>query len=285
MPFVTNGTENGHPIELYYEDHGAGRPVVLLQGYPLDGAAWEPQTLALLDAGYRVITVDRRGFGRSTRVASPFGYDELADDVAVLLEHLDLSDATLVGFSMGTAEVARYAGRHGTGRLRSAVMIAAFGPGLLLGEDGVGFPDAVFTGIQDAIRADRHQYLENYFLQHYVAEQNLGTRVSEATLRADTTVGAAAGAAAMLSCVAAWKEDFRSDLPAIDVPLLVLHGTEDRNIPIDVGARRIPQYVPHATVVEVAGGPHGIGVTHREIVTPALLEFLAGATGQRVPRS
>jgi non-heme chloroperoxidase len=274
MPFVNRGTENSAPIELYYEDHGAGRPVVLLQGYPLDGAAWEPQTLALLDAGYRVITLDRRGFGRSSRVTVPFGYDELADDVAALLEHLDLSGVTLVGFSMGTAEVSRYAGRHGTGRLRSAVLIAAFGPGLLAGEDGVGFPEAVFAGIQDAIRHDRHQYVENYFLQHYVAEQNLGSRVSSATLRANTAVGNAAGASAMLSCVAAWKEDFRADLPAIDVPLLVVHGTEDRNIPIDIGARRVSQYVPGATLIEVDGGPHGIGVTHPEIVNPALLDFL-----------
>jgi non-heme chloroperoxidase len=275
MPFVSNGTENGAPVELYFEDHGSGRPVVLLQGYPLDGAAWEPQTLALLAAGYRVITLDRRGFGRSSRVGTPFGYDELADDVAALLEHLDLRDVTLVGFSMGTAEVARYIGRHGTSRLRSAATIASFGPGLLAGDDGIGFPEAVFTGIQDAIRADRFQYVENYFLQHYVAEQNLGTRVSEATLRANTTVGAAAGAMAMLSCVEAWKEDFRADLAKIDVPLLVLHGTEDRNIPIDIGARRVPQYVPDAEIVEVPGGPHGIGVTHTDVVNRALLDFLA----------
>jgi non-heme chloroperoxidase len=267
-------------VELYYEDHGEGRAVVLLQGYPLDGAAWEPQTLALLDAGYRVITLDRRGFGRSSRVSAPFGYDELADDVAALLDHLDLADATLVGFSMGTAEVARYIGRHGTGRLRSAVMLAAFGPGLLVDDDGVGFPPAVFDDIQASIRADRFQYLENYFLQHYVAEQNLGTRVSAPTLVANAAVGAAAGASAMLHCVAAWKEDFRADLPKIDIPLLVLHGTEDRNIPIDVGARRIPQYVPAATVIEVPGGPHGIGVTHREVVNAALLEFLESASAR-----
>ncbi|KYH45151.1 alpha/beta hydrolase [Branchiibius sp. NY16-3462-2] len=274
MPFLTVGTENGASVEIYYEDHGQGRPVVLLQGYPLDGAAWEPQTIPLLDAGYRVITLDRRGFGRSSRVAARFGYDELSDDVHALIQHLGLSDVTLVGFSMGTAEVARYIGRHGTGAIRSAVMLAPFGPGLLAGDDGIGFPESVFDGIQDAIRTDRHQYLENYFLQHYVAEQNLGTRVSAATLRANFAVGAAAGASAMLHCVTAWKEDFRDDLPAINVPLLVMQGTEDRNIPIDVGARRIPRYLPDATVVEIDGGPHGIGVTHPEIVNPALLDFL-----------
>lgn len=274
MPQITTGDA----VELYYEDHGVGRPVVLLQGYPLDGAAWEPQTLALLDAGYRVVTLDRRGFGRSSRVATSFGYDELADDVAALLDHLDLTDVTLVGFSMGTAEVTRYVGRHGTGRLRSAVMLAAFGPGLLAGADGIGFPPSVFDGIRDAIRSDRHQYLENYFLQHYVAEQNLGTRVSAPTLTANATVGAAASPSAMLHCVAAWKEDFRADLPQIDVPLLVLHGTEDRNIPIDIGARRIPAFVPTATIIEVDGGPHGIGVTHSEVVNPALLAFLADDT-------
>lgn len=274
MPYFTNGAENGTSIELYYEDHGHGRPVVLLQGYPLDGAAWEPQTIPLLDAGYRVITLDRRGFGKSSRVAAAFGYDELADDVHALIQHLGLSDVTLVGFSMGTAEVARYIGRHGTSAIRSAVMLAPFGPGLLAGEDGVGFPEAVFDGIEAAIRSDRHQYVENYFLQHYVAEQNLGTRVSAATLRANTAVGAAAGAAAMLHCVTAWKEDFRSDLIKIDVPLLVIQGTEDRNIPIDVGARRMPKYLPDATYLEIDGAPHGIGVTHPEIVNPALLDFL-----------
>jgi non-heme chloroperoxidase len=276
MPFITSGTDFSTPIELYYEDQGSGRPVVLLQGYPLDGAAWEPQTLALLDAGYRVITLDRRGFGRSTRVAAAFGYDELADDVAALLDQLDLTDVTLVGFSMGTAEVSRYVGRYGTARIRSAVMLATFGPGLLATDDDpVGFPEAVFTGIQDSIRADRHQYIQNYFLQHYVAEQNLGTRVSAPTLLANFTTAAAAGASAMLHCVAAWKEDFRGDLAKIDIPLLVLHGTEDRNIPIDIGARRVQQYAPGATVVEVEGGPHGIGVTHTEVVNPRLLEFLA----------
>lgn len=275
MPLFTVPTADPTPVELYYEDHGTGRPVVLLQGFPLDGAAWEPQTLALLDAGYRVITLDRRGFGRSTRVSAPFGYDELADDVAALLGHLDLTDATLVGFSMGTAEVARYVGRHGTARIRSAVMLAAFGPGLLASAaDPVGFPDEVFTGIQQAIRRDRHQYLENYFLQHYVAEQNLGTRVSAPTLRANFTVAAAAGPSAMLHCVAAWKEDFRADLRKIDVPLLVLHGTEDRNIPIDVGARRVRASVPSATVIEIDGAPHGLGVTHADVVNPRLLEFL-----------
>lgn len=275
MPTITTATAASTPVEIYYGDEGTGRPVVLLQGFPLDGAAWEPQTLALLDAGYRVITPDRRGFGRSARVTAPFGYDELADDVAALLDHLGLADVTLVGFSMDTAEVARFIGRHGTSRIRSAVMLGAFGPGLLAtADDPVGFPDAVFTGIQDSIRRDRHQYLENYFLQHYVAEQNLGTRVSAPTLRANFTVAAAASPSAMLHCVAAWKEDFRADLAKIDVPLLVLHGTEDRNIPINVGARRVREYVPAATVIEIEGGPHGIGVTHADVVNPRLLDFL-----------
>jgi non-heme chloroperoxidase len=275
MPLITVGTENDAPIEVSYEDHGSGRPVVLLQGFPLAGAAWEPQTLPLLEAGYRVITIDRRGFGGSSRTAQTFTWDDLADDVDKVITHLDLQDASLVGFSMGTGDIARYIGRHGTSRIRSAVMIAAFGPGLAEGEDGVGFPEAVFQGIEDAQRRDRAQYVENYFLQHYMAMQNLGTRVSEAKLRADFAVGAAAGAEAMLNCVKVWREDFRADLPKIDVPLLVLHGTEDTNIPIDIGARRIRTYLPDAQVIEVDGGPHGIGVTHVEIVNPALLGFLA----------
>jgi non-heme chloroperoxidase len=275
MPYLT--TSGSEPVDLHYSDDGGGRPVVLLQGFPLDGAAWEPQTLALLEAGYRVITLDRRGFGRSGRPTARFGYDRLADDVHDLLAHLDLTDATLVGFSMGTAEVARAISRHGTDRLRSAVMIAPFGPGLRDTGDGIGFPDEVFDTIAAAIRRDRFQYLENYFLQHYVAEQNLGTRVSAPLLRAQFGVAADAGASATLHCIDAWREDFRADLPAIDVPLLVLAGTEDRNIPIEVGARRVTQYVPGATVVEVPGGPHGVGVTHADVVNHALLDFLTTA--------
>lgn len=276
MPFVTVGVENDAPIDLYYEDLGSGRPVVLLQGFPLDGAAWEPQTLALLDAGYRVVTVDRRGYGRSSRPSSGFGYDRLADDVAALLDHLDLTDATLVGFSMGTAEVERYIGRHGTARLRSAVLLAPFGAGIRsTPEDPIGFPDEVFATIADSIRKDRAQYVETYFLQHYRADMNLGSRVSGALLRANAATADAASASAFLGCVEAWKEDFCADLARIDVPLLVMQGTEDTNIPIDFGARRIPDFVPDATVIEVPGGPHGIGVTHVEVVNPALLDFLS----------
>ncbi|MCF7553560.1 alpha/beta fold hydrolase [Pseudonocardia sp. WMMC193] len=275
MPTVTVGTENGVPIEIHYTDHGSGRPIVLSHGFPLDGTSWEPQAIPLLEAGYRVVTYDRRGFGRSSRPTTGFDFDTFADDLAALLAHLDLRDATLVGHSMGTAEIGRYVRRHGTDRVRSLVMLSAFGPQLVASDDDpAGIPAEVFAGIQGLIRRDRFQYLENYLLQHYVAAQNLGWRISRAALRQNFRVAADAGAYATLHCVDSWQEDFRDDLRAIEVPLLVLHGTEDTNIPIVFGARRVPEFVPAAEVVEIEGGPHGIAVTHAEIVNPALLEFV-----------
>ncbi|SNS96528.1 alpha/beta fold hydrolase [Rhodococcoides kyotonense] len=270
MPTLTVGTE-----ELHFEDHGSGRPLVLIHGFPLDGTSWEPQELAFLDAGFRVITYDRRGFGQSSKPATGFDYDTFADDLNALLSYLDLTDVTLIGFSMGTGEIARYLGRYGATRIRSAAMLATLGPQLVASaEDPVGVPAEAFQAIQDNIRRDRFQYLENYFLTHYIAEENLGNRVSAPTLRQNFVVASTAGAYATLHCVDAWQEDFRADLRKIDVPLLVLHGTEDRNIPIDFGARRIPEFVPHAEIVEVVGGPHGIGTTHVEVVNPKLLDFV-----------
>ncbi|GAB3398529.1 alpha/beta hydrolase [Schumannella luteola] len=275
MPFVTVGTENDTPIEIHYDDKGAGRPIVLLQGFPLTGDEWDEQRIPLLEAGYRVIALDRRGFGRSSRPLGGYDYDTFADDVDAVLRHLDLRDVTLLGFSMGTADIARYVGRHGTERIHSIAMLATFGPQLAAREsDPVGFGPEVFEGIKAGIIADRAQYLENYFLQHYVADQNLGVRVSEAKLRRDFISASTADGWAVLHCVDAWQEGFHDDLPKIDVPLLVMQGTEDRNIPIDFGARRIKDFVPSAEVHEIVGGPHGIGVTHTAEVNPRLLEFI-----------
>lgn len=275
MPTLTVGTENDQPIELHFEDQGSGRPILLIHGFPLDGSSWEPQTLALLDAGYRVVTYDRRGFGQSSRPASGFDYNTFADDLAALISHLDLNDVTLIGFSMGTGEIARYLGRYGSARIRSAALLATLGPQLVASaEDPIGVPAEAFQAIQDGIRRDRFQYLENYFLTHYVAEENLGSRVSAPTLRQNFVIASTAGAYATVHCVDAWQEDFRTDLRAIDIPLLVLHGTEDRNIPIDFGARRIPEFVPHAEIDEIVGGPHGIGTTHAEVINPKLLDFV-----------
>jgi non-heme chloroperoxidase len=278
MPFVTVGNENGHDIQLYFEDLGSGDPVVLSQGFPLDGPAWEPQTQALLEAGHRVITFDRRGFGQSSRPTIGYDFSTFADDLEHLLEHLNLTDVDLVGFSMGTADIARYFGRHGSKkRVRKVVMLATFGPQLVASaEDPAGIPPAAFDDIQATIRKDRFSYLKNqYFPTHYRTDENLGGRVTEPVLQANFAVAAAASAYGTWACVNAWQEDFRADLPAIDVPLLILHGTHDQNIPIEFGARRIPEFLPDAEIHEIEGGPHGIGWTHPEIVNPALVKFLA----------
>ncbi|MBU2662404.1 alpha/beta hydrolase [Actinoplanes bogorensis] len=264
--------------EIYFEDHGSGRPIVLIHGFPQDGTSWEKQVGPLLDAGHRVITYDRRGFGRSGRPATGYDYDTFAADLDALMTQLDLTDAVLVGFSMGTGDVARYLSRYGSARVTRAVMIATLGPQFAWSEDDpIGFPPEVFAGIAEQIRTDRFAYLERYFQTHFVTATNLGVRISEQALRANFANAATASALATLHCVDAWQEDFRSDLPKIDVPLLVLHGTADQNIPIDFGARRIRQFVPSAEIIEVEDGPHGIAWTHPEIVNPALLAFIAAA--------
>jgi pimeloyl-ACP methyl ester carboxylesterase len=277
MAFVTVGKENSTAIELYYEDHGAGAPVVLIHGYPLDGHSWERQVPALLDAGYRVIAYDRRGFGRSSQPTVGYEYDTFAADLNALMEHLDLRGAALVGFSMGTGEVARYLGTYGSARVTRAAFLASLQPYLLKTEDNPGGVDgSVFAGIEQAVRADRYAYFDEFYKSFYNTDENLGSRLSEAALRASWNVAAGAGAFASVACVPTWPTDFRADIARIDVPALILHGTADRILPIDVTGRPFRALLPAAEYVEVAGAPHGLLWTHHEEVTAALLSFLSG---------
>lgn len=275
LPYVAVGMENSGPINLYYEDHGAGSPVVLIHGYPLSGHSWEKQVPALLDAGYRVITYDRRGFGDSSQPTVGYDYDTFASDLNALMEKLNLSDATLVGFSMGSGEVTRYLGTYGSSRVRKAVLLGPIPPFLLKTDDNPeGVPQSVFDGIMEAINKDRYAYLKQFYDNFYNVDTLGGTRISDEALRASFQVAAGASAFATLVCVPTWLTDFRDDLPKIDVPTLVVQGTEDRILPIDSTGRRLPALVKGAKLIEIDGGPHAIGWTHPEEVNRALLDFL-----------
>jgi non-heme chloroperoxidase len=275
MPFVTVGSENGAGIDIYYEDHGIGQPVVLIHGYPLNCHSWERQERDLLNAGYRVITYDRRGFGNSSQPAVGYDYDTFTADLNALIEHLSLTDINLVGFSMGTGEVTRYLGTHGSERVRKAVLLGAIPPYLKLADDNPeGAPDSVFEGIKSAIVADRYAYFKDFFHDFYNIDKLGPARISDQAVQASFNVAAAASPYASYACVDTWLTDFRADLPKIDVPMLVLHGTEDRVLPFEKTAARLPGLVQGLTLIPVEGGPHNIGWTFPEVVNPALLEFL-----------
>jgi non-heme chloroperoxidase len=276
MAYVTVGTENSTDIELYYEDHGSGQPVVLIHGYPLDGASWEKQTTALLAAGFRVITYDRRGFGKSSKATEGFDYDTFAADLDTLLTALDLNDAALVGFSMGTGEVARYISTYGSARVARAAFLASLEPFVLKTDDNTdGVPQDVFDGLTAAVTADPYAFLREFFKNFYNTDTFLGTpRLSQEAVDASWNVAAAAGATALVAAQPTWLTDFRADIPKIDVPVLIVHGTADNILPIDVTGRRFTKALPSAEYVEIDGAPHGMLWTHAAEVNEALLAFL-----------
>jgi non-heme chloroperoxidase len=280
MPEFVVGTENGQNIKLHYEDHGEGQPVVLVHGYPLNGRSWEHQERDLLSAGYRAINYDRRGFGLSDRPTIGYDYDTFAADLDVLLNHLNLDDVVLVGFSMGTGEVTRYLATYGSARVRKAVLLGAIPPFVLKTDDNPeGVDRSVFDGIKEAIVADRYAYFKVFFDNFYNVDKFGGTRISDAAWNASFNVAATASPYATLACVDTWLTDFRADVAKIDVPTLVMHGTEDRILPFESTAKRLPALVEGLTLIPVEGGPHNIGWTHPEVVNPALLGFIAGSSG------
>jgi non-heme chloroperoxidase len=279
MPRITVGTENGAPIEIHYKDHGHGQPVVLIHGYPLDGNSWERQERELLAAGYRCVSYDRRGFGRSSQPTVGYDYDTFAADLSALLQHLDLHDVVLCGFSMGTGEVARYLGSYGSGRVSRAVLLGTIPPFLLKTEDNPeGVDREVFEGIKAAIVKDRYAYFKDFLDNFYNVDALSPDRISPQAWQASFNVAAGASPYATYVCVDTWLTDFRGDLPKIDVPTLVLHGTDDRILPYAVTAARLGDLIADVTIVPVEGGPHNIGWTHPEEVNRALLGFLAGTT-------
>jgi non-heme chloroperoxidase len=278
MPFITVGKENTTDIDLYYEDHGAGQPVVLIHGYPLDGHSWERQLPALLDAGHRVITYDRRGFGQSSQPTSGYDYDTFAADLNTVLTVLDLSEAVLVGFSMGTGEVGRYLASYGPRRVSKAVFMASLEPYLLKSADNpAGVDGTVFDGLMAAAAKDRYAFFKDFFDSFYNTDENLGTRLSEGVVQSSFRVAAGSSAYASVAAIRAWTTDFRGDLATIatyDLPVMILHGTHDRALPIDSTGRPFHKLLPSAHYVELDGAPHGLLWTHADEVNEALLTFL-----------
>jgi non-heme chloroperoxidase len=286
MSYVNVGKENSTDIELYYEDHGSGKPVILIHGYPLNGASWEKQLPALLGAGHRVITYDRRGFGKSSQPTTGYNYDTFAEDLHKLVTHLKLGDFALVGFSMGGGEVARYLGKYGSKGVSKAVIISGVPPFLLKTSDNPeGVDGSVFEGIQKAVAADRYAFFTEFFKNFYNTDLLLGKRVSEQAVQASWNVAAGASATASLACVPTWHEDFRLDLGKIDVPTLVFHGDADRILPIGASGLRTAKLIEGARLVVVKDGPHCITWTHAEEVNSELVDFLAKGGAQRAASS
>jgi non-heme chloroperoxidase len=279
MSYITVGQENSTDIELYYEDHGTGQAVVLIHGYPLSGASWERQTLALLDAGYRVITYDRRGFGKSSQPTVGYDYDTFAADLNAVLTELDLTDVVLVGFSMGTGELARYVSKFGSDRVAKLAFLASLEPFLLKTDDNpAGVSREVFDGIEANATADRYAWFTNFYQNFYNLDENLGSRISQENVTNSWNVATTSAAIAAYAVVPSWLEDFRDDVAKVreaGTQSLILHGTQDRILPIDSTGREFTKLFPEAEYVEIEGAPHGLLETHYAEVNTALLAFLA----------
>lgn len=275
MPHITVGKENSGDINLYYEDHGSGKPVILIHGWPLSGASWEKQVPALLGAGYRVITYDRRGFGRSSQPNFGYDYDTLATDLQTLILTLDLHDATIVGFSMGGGEVARYLGKYGSDLIAKAAFLAAIPPFLVkTPENPEGVDKSIFDGIEQAIVADRPAFLKQFLANFYNVDVLGGKLITDAVVEASWNVAVGASPKGTLDCVASWQVDFRDDLKSITIPTLVVHGNADRILPLDATGTRTAALVKNSHLAVIDGGPHGLNWTHADQVNRELLAFL-----------
>ena len=275
MATVTVGQENTTDIEIYYEDHGAGQPVVLIHGYPLSGRAWDKQVPVLLEAGHRVITYDRRGFGHSSQPTTGYDYDTFAADLDTLLEHLDLRDAVLAGHSMGTGEVTRYLGAYGSERVVKGALLSPIPPFLLQTPDNPdGVPQSLFDGFAQAATADTPAWMKGFLDNFYNADTLRGTLVSDQAYQASWNLAVTASATAAVACIGTWTTDFRADLPKIDVPILVIQGDADQVLPLDKTGKRLPGLIKDVQLTVVEGGPHAIPWTHADQVSTALLDFI-----------
>jgi non-heme chloroperoxidase len=275
MPYLRVGQENSGSIELYYEDHGSGPPVILIHGYPLSGRAWDKQLPALLGTGYRVITYDRRGFGKSSQPTSGYDYDTFASDLNALIEALDLRGAMLVGHSMGTGEVTRYLGTYGSGRVLKAALISAIPPFLLRTDDNQeGLPGSLFDGFIHAAESDGPAWLKGFLDNFYNIDMLSGSLVSDHAYQASWNIAVGASATGIVACIPTWETDFRADLPRIDVPVLLIHGDADRILPFANTSKRLPALLADSELAVINGGPHAICWTHADQVNQALISFL-----------
>jgi pimeloyl-ACP methyl ester carboxylesterase len=283
MPYISVGKENSGNIDLYYEDHGSGKPVILIHGWPLSGRSWEKQVPALLNAGFRVITYDRRGFGESSRPAFGYDYDTMSSDLHTIITQLQLTDVILVGFSMGGGEVARYLGKFGTRNVSKAVFLAAITPALLKSADNPeGVDGALFEGIKQAIINDRPAFLSQFLQNFYNVDVLGGKKISEQVVQLSWNIAAGASPKGTLDCVSAWLTDFGKDLKQVDIPTLIIHGDADRILPPAATAQRMPKIIKGGKLAVIPGGPHGLIWTHAEEVNRELLNFLAEKRAREV---
>jgi non-heme chloroperoxidase len=276
MPYIKVGQENSGSIDLYYEDHGSGQPIVLIHGYPLSGRAWDKQIPVLIDDGRRVITYDRRGFGKSSQPTVGYDYDTFAADLNTLLETLDLHDVILVGHSMGTGEVTRYLGSYGSQRISKGVLISPIPPFLLQTNDNPdGLPASLFDGFMQSARQDAPAWMKGFLDNFYNIDKFRGTLVSDQAYQASWNLAASASATAAVACIPTWETDFRADLGRINVPILVIQGDDDRVLPFPKTGSRLPGMLADMQMVVIDGGPHAIAWTHDDQVNSALLKFLS----------
>ncbi|HEY5821175.1 MAG TPA: alpha/beta hydrolase [Propionibacteriaceae bacterium] len=277
MAMFAVGVENGLPIELHYEDLGSGSPVVLIHGWPLSARSWENQVAPLIEAGHRVITYDRRGFGSSSQPWGGYDYDTFAADLDALLNHLDVTGATLVGFSMGGGEVVRYLSRYGSARVAKAVLAAAVPPYLYKSDDNPdgGLDDATIAAFEGGVKSDRMAFLDGFTTQFFQSGRKTDL-VSEPNRLYNLQIAAFASPKGTLDCIAAFGlTDFRGDVAAITVPTLIIHGDADAIVPFEVSGKRSHEAIAGSTLALIKGGPHGLNVTHAAEFNDALLTVLA----------
>jgi len=284
MPFVTSDKTKSQPAEIYYEDQGMGDPVVLIHGWPLSGRAWEAQVLPLVEAGNRVITYDRRGFGKSTQTWDGYDYDTFTADLAAIIDELDLRDVTLLGFSMGGGEVARYISQYGSDRVKKAVFAAAVPPFLFKSDENPdgGLDDAAIAEFEAGVLKDRPKFLEKFTSDFFTPNGNdfldkKSGAVSEPQRQYAVAQALVASPKGTLDCIKAFgTTDFRQDVASIHVPTLVIHGDSDAIVPFEVSGQRTAAAIPGAELLVIKDGPHGINVSHVEEFNEALINFIAG---------
>ncbi|WP_046245153.1 alpha/beta fold hydrolase [Hymenobacter terrenus] len=277
MAYIKAGEDTaGNPINIFYEDWGQGAPVVLIHGWPLDHTMWEHQAIDLAKAGNRVIAYDRRGFGRSSRPWTGYDYDTFAADLNALLEELDLNNVTLVGFSMGGGEIARYLGTYGDARIARVAFVGAVTPFMLKTDDNPeGVPQSVFDQIGDALTKDRFDFLQS-FAKSFYGVGMISHPVSQAVLDWNFTVASLAAPNATRDCAVAFSTtDFRADLQTIKVPTLVIHGDADATVPFEASGERTANMISHAELKVYKGGPHGLFFTNKDELSRDLLAFIS----------
>lgn len=276
MPILqTRSKEKRNNIQLYYEDYSEGQPVILIHGWPLSHKMWEYQVPVLVEAGYRVITYDRRGFGQSDRPWSGYNYDSFASDLNDLMNHLDLSNVVLVGFSMGGGEVARFIGNYGTSKISKVVLMSAVTPFMLQTTDNPsGVDESVFEGIKTGITKDRAGFMKE-FGKGFVGYEDNHENISMAQVDFNWNIAVHASQKATLDCVDAFgKTDFREDCKKIDTPTLVMHGNADAIVPMEVSGEKAKDIIPGAKFKIIDKAPHGLMFTHTEVVNEILIDFL-----------